>query len=390
MKKVLSVVMALMFVASLGLTACSTPSSSTPADNKPASTPADTPADTADSTPEAGGGDTGNNNDDLVGKEIGPDLGNGPVGFDLDTLVERMGPENVANLKLGVPMTSLAGGWLNEYSKAVEALGKQYGFETIVLSADDDPAKAIDDLNSLKNQQVDAMVSYPCNPLSMATTFNEMDDAGVPQILCLDPGPDVHVTGYLTKDELKVGAAICDQFAKDLDGEEGYVLTIEHMLSDQSLMNRIIGFVDRAEEAYPNIHIVSQVKSDSDDGFLNVAKEAMLANEEINCIVGSYLNPLLSGVTAAQELGRTVYAYGNDCDEASMQMIKEGKITGLKMELWTYHAALTVFYALRAINGDTFDPEIPQSDYYGYGFVTAENVDRMLSVFYPDKYSAPA
>ena len=159
MKKSVAMALAPVVALSLMLTGCSGGGSGKSSSEEPASETSD----------------KASNNDDLLADGIGKDYGLGPVGFDLDTLVERMG-EEVSNLTIGVSSTSLTSPWVIDWCDELSKLGNEYGFEVVMLngSNNNDPTQQASDLKSMQTQQVDGVIVFCEFPDAVTPVLNEL------------------------------------------------------------------------------------------------------------------------------------------------------------------------------------------------------------------------
>jgi ABC-type sugar transport system substrate-binding protein len=386
-KKFIAIITVLLLVSAMLLSAC-TPQAATqptepPAQNGAAGGGNNDGGGNADSTPTHDGDP---NNDDLIGPGIGPDHGLGPIGHDIDTLIARMGPDVVGNLRIGVSVFSLANDWLVSFADEVRVLGDRHGFDVIVLSAENDPVQQANDLRSFQSQQVDGIVAFLGNHDAVSTTITELHYAGTPLVSVTEVGPDTSIAAYLNVSERGRGVFIADRVAEGATaaGRDAYVLMLGLAIELPNLLAREEGFIESAE-AHPNVHVVELRRSDTMDGLLNVGVESLIVHDEINTIFGPFFGAMVSGVSAADQVGRDALVYGVDADEPTLLMVSEGRIAGIMVPWPRIASSLTTFTLLRYINGDTFGTEVMEPDNYAMAFATSDNWQIFMDGLYPGR-----
>ncbi len=324
------------------------------------------------------------NNDDLVGDGLGEDYGFGAIGFDLDTLVQRMGADKVKPLRIGIAVNTLQNNWQLMWVDEFERLAKKYGFTVSVLSANDDSVKQADDLKDFESQMVDGVILFPHSTSAASAPATALNNI-LPVVTAIPlSSADAKVACTINVMQTAKGAMIADKVAADANGAQVNVLTIDHSDDISILNDRIKGFGERVAEKYPNIKIAAQRYDKTDDGWLNVAKEALLANEDVNAIVASYSRPMMGGYNAAQQLGRDdIKVYGVDADEVTLNLLQEGRIQGLHVQWPQAQAYTCLFTMLRVLNGDKLPPVVWEADSYAMSYATKNDAQKMLEILSP-------
>lgn len=365
-KKYFSVAMASVMTVSLLFTGCGASGN--------------TSSDETEKTEDSAAND--NNNDDLLAEGIGKDYGLGPVGFDLDTLVERMG--DLSDLTIGVSTSSLASPWIIDWADEFESMSEEYGFNLIMLngSNNNDPNQQVADLKSLQTQAVDGICIYTEFPDAVAPTLNEMY-GDIPVIDAVAPTEEMNIAGWVNVSQVEKGKAMADQVAADFGDEDAYILVTDTSVDVPNLRERVEGFMEGIEE-HDNLHLVEERRESTADSLVNTVKEGLLSNEEINVIFSTNGAGTVYCQNAAEQAGRNdIKIYGVDAEEAGLEMLKEGKLAGLQAQWARVNASLTLFQCLRTINGDDMEPEVWEPDAYALCVATPDNAQQYLDWFYP-------
>lgn len=328
--------------------------------------------------------DKASDNDDLLAEGIGKDYGLGPVGFDLDTLVQRMGDE-VSDLTIGVSSTSLTSPWVIDWCDELSKLGEEYGFEVIMLngSNNNDPTQQATDLKSMQTQQADGVIVFCEFPDAVTPVLNELHNSGIPVINSVAPVEGMNVTGWVNTSQVEKGTAMAQQLAKDFGDKEANILVTDISSDLPNLRDRMDGFLAEIEN-YPNLHLIKERRENTPDGFVNVVKESLLSNEEINAIFCMFGAGTVYCQNAAEQLGRSdVKIYGVDAEEAALSLLKDGKLSGLQAQWSRVNASLCLFQMLRTLNGDEMEQEVWEPEAYALCVATPEDAEQYLEWFYP-------
>jgi ABC-type sugar transport system substrate-binding protein len=325
------------------------------------------------------------NFDDLMGDGIGKDYGLGPCGFDLDGLVDQIGRDKVANLRIGVNVNNATSSWTKQWGEEWEALQKEYGFQATILYSNDDSVNEADNVATFLNTQVDGIAISPIGPTTAAPVAQAYGK--IPIVACIPiDGGQVDVT--VNVDQEAKGRMIADHVAAEANGAEVNVLAMDISLDMPNLHARVTGFQKQCEEKYPNIKIIEEVREINPDAFLNLAKSAFTAHPEINTVLTTYSEPLKSAYQAATQIGRNdIKLYGVDADEATLELLDQEKIQGMHVQFANVQADTCFFYLLRLIAGDkTVPKDVWEAENYAMHYATPEDAYKMLNMWYPDRY----
>ena len=325
-------------------------------------------------------------NTDLIGLDKGKDLGFGPIGYDLDALVDRLGREEVKKLRIGVSAYSMVTEWMVIWADELRALAKEYGFQIVVLSADYDPQKMAEDLKSLQGQQVDGIIAFASNAAALALPMTEIYNAGVPIVCSVPAAPDARVSGSINVRQDGKGVRVADGVGADANGAERFVMLADVATDSPILNDRRRGFESRINEKYPNIKIVDLRRELTETGFVDVIKEGLLANDKIDTVVGTSAVSIVAAYNAVKQLNRKVAVYGVENNEMLVRLLAEGDtVKGLHVQFANQNAYITLFCLLRAIAGEQLPPVTWEPEAYAFFYATEKEAPQVLNFLYGGK-----
>jgi len=323
------------------------------------------------------------NNNDLIGRGKGKDFGFGPIGYDLDALVQRLGPEAVKKLRIGVSLTSMSTQWQIQWLDELKILADKYGFRIVALSADSDIQKQAADFKSLQSQQVDGILTYAGNALALALTMTEVNNSGIPIVSAIGVAPEAKIAAYLNVSEEAKGAIIADMIDAESPGKERNVIVSCASIDFPVLNARSRAFEKRVNEKYPHIKIDKRLAEGTETAFLDVIKEGLLANDKIDSVYGTFTWPVMAAYNAGKQLNRNLRIYGNDADEAVLQLMINGDmIVGLQVNFAAPNAYQSLFTLFRILGGEKIPVENWESEVYAMFYATRKEGPEIMKILY--------
>lgn len=247
MKKLLSILLALLMI--LSLAACA--KDEAPADDA-ADAPADAPADDAADAPAADG--------------------KMKLGVSWNFMINESATETQA--------------FLNEYAE-------EYDFDIVHLVADDDAAQQIADVNDLISQECDVIACVPVDSAAIPTMVNAAKDAGIPFINFNRPLANedaIPDASFVPDSEAQAYDAVVACFDQMIAAgiEDIKIIDIIGALTDENAVNRDNG-LKRAKDDYIAkgyaIEIVSELECDWDNEWITSnLPAAVTANPDANML----------------------------------------------------------------------------------------------------------
>ncbi|WP_417308403.1 sugar-binding protein [Devosia sp.] len=170
----------------------------------------------------------------------------------------------------------------------------------------------------------DAIMISSADPKNSIDAFNRIA-AQVPLFTTDSDAPDSDRIAYLGSSNTLAGVQAGEEMVKAMDGEEGKCMGFVGFLGADNAIERIAGFRQAIEGS--NIELVD-VRGDDVDftrARTNV-DDVLVANPEINCMVGFYsYNPpkIYEALQAAGKLG-SITVVGFDEDPVTLGAVREG------------------------------------------------------------------
>lgn len=333
-----------------------------------------TSATTTAATSTTAGTTVNSNNDDLVGVGLGDDFGFGPVGYDMKTLVERMGTKATESL-IVVQMQQMNEPWNNMWYETLKMLQEKYGLNLQFNNADNDVTKEAAQMASAVDVGAAGILLFYIDPTACVPAIDAAVEAGVPVIPCF-PSPESKATLTIGDSEVERGKFVAQQILKDFEGKQ-MTCVIANIPGQYGILDeRIVGY-EEVLRAAPNVTYLkdSNILEGSADDWTQGTIDLISSNEDVNCIIAAYGAPAVYCAAGVKQSGKDIKVYGIDADLSMCQKIKDGEITGLFPYDAKSNAYMCLFSMLRVINGDKNVPNFSYAPQYATMWLTKDNVE---------------
>ena len=260
------------------------------------------------------------------------------------------------------------------YIAAVDGMktaADKLGVKLIVLSADNDANKQVNQVNDLLTQKIDALVFIAQDATAAAAGVKAANKAGVP-VIAVDEKPESgngQLATYIATDSVKAADALC-QWMFDKMGGSGEIGILRGVLGATAELQRSKG-CQQALSRNPGIKVVGTQSANWDETQGYKATQNMLAaNPGIKAIFGESDAMGLGAAKAARDAKRTIIAVGIDGFPTMVTGIKEGLTQATQAQVPYKMGQLAIDNSLKAIGGE----KLPAEQYQDTVLVTNDNV----------------
>lgn len=253
--------------------------------------------------------------------------------------------------------------------QAAEEFGVEITFEGPDTEAQVD--RQIDMLAAALSRNPSALGFAALDSQAAIPLLRQAQEAGIP-VIAFDSGVDSDIPlSTAATDNVAAAALAADKMA-ELIGGEGKVALVVHDQTSRTGIDRRDGFVNRIEEAHPDIEIVTVQYGGGDHlQSTEITKSILQGNPDLAGIFGANEGSAIGVVNGARELGRELVIIGYDSGTAQMQAIREGLMAGAITQNPVGIGYETVRAAVAAMNGE----EVPAEIDTGFFWYDASNMD---------------
>jgi ribose transport system substrate-binding protein len=167
----------------------------------------------------------------------------------------------IKELKIGITQFNAGGdGYCTAYENTFNAYAKELGVSVIVLDAQGDAAKQLEQLRSLLLQRVDTVILWPVNGKTVVPMVKQIDDAGIPVVVtnsAIDPSGTKYIKSFSGPDDYQEASTAASLMGEAL-GNAGKIVMITGTPGYPVSLLREKGFVDLLKTKFPNIEILDK------------------------------------------------------------------------------------------------------------------------------------
>jgi len=232
---------------------------------------------------------------------------------------------------LGVSVPTLDDPFYTDMVAGARAMADEMDMTLVVMSADNDAATELENVNALLEQNVAALLFSPIDLETSAEAFLLAASSDVPVIMVGEGAAleDVEgmVAGVVMPDEQLIGSLAAEAICDALDGE-GVVVEVMDSRDEGVALERALGFADYMGEECPDVTLTPfDVQGREDrDAFIE-AFSAWLKDEDVDGVLilaQDMTLPALEASIIARMGGLTFVAF--DGSEEALSALKQGRL----------------------------------------------------------------
>ena len=267
---------------------------------------------------------------------------------------------------IGVSLLTLQNPFFKVIGDNITSEAALNGYDTIVVSADNDVSKQGNQVKDFIVKNTVAIVLSPCDPKSIVPIIQEANAAGIPVFTVDIPCPDtsVKIATQIATDNYGGGKEAGKAMIEAL-GDNGGKIAILHLKQAQSCILRVKGFREvidaHNESGKRKIEIVTEIDGGgSKDVGYRAAEDALQAHPDLQGMF-AINDPSALGARAAIEKANKadqIKIIGFDGMPEGKRAIKEGKIYADPIQYPDKMGIEIVRSFVRYSKGEELPPEI--------------------------------
>ncbi|WP_422762858.1 ribose ABC transporter substrate-binding protein RbsB [Priestia endophytica] len=230
---------------------------------------------------------------------------------------------NLENIKIGLSVSTLNNPFFVSLKNGVVKEAKKQGMDVVIVDAQNDSAKQVNDVEDLLQQGVDVLLINPTDSAAISTAVQSANNIGIP-VVTLDRSADKgKVETLVASDNVKGGEMAADYIVEKL-GEGAKVAELEGTPGASATRERGKGFHNVADQ---KLDVAAKQSADFDrTKGLNVMENLLQGNSDIKAVFAHNDEMALGAIQAINSSGRDVLVVGFDGNEDAVNAVKEGKL----------------------------------------------------------------
>lgn len=290
-----------------------------------------------------------------------------------------------ADCKLGISMKTLDAPYFAAQEVSAKKHAEELGCEVISADAQNDLNKQVADIEDMVAQGINALIVNPRDSKGLVPAVNAATAAGV-KVFVIDSTLDPQaqfitlVQSSNTQNGLLVGQWLADQSkGKDLkialiSGDKG------NEVGQERRLGVLAGLLEGQlrNEGRARFEVVGQGWGAwGNEGGLKAMEDLLVANPDINVVLGENDSMVLGAQKALEQAGRTdgvLFLAAADGQKEALKLIKDGKYGATGLNDPALVASTAVDLAKKAIEG-TLPADVSKITYTTPMAITKDNVD---------------
>ena len=266
------------------------------------------------------------------------------------------GSSSDSGVSVGLSVSTLNNPFFVTLSEGAKAKAKELNINLSIVNASDDTAKQASDIEDLISKNVKVIIVNPVDSDAVAPAVESAIAANIPVIALDRVVNGVDVNAQIASDNI-AGARMAGEYLVELIGEKSKVAELIGIPGASATIDRGKGFHEVAD-AKLNV-IASQTANFNRAEGLTVMENILQANPDIKGIFAHNDEMALGALEAVQVTGKDIAIIGFDATDDAVLAVKDGTMKATVAQQPDLMGAIAVETALKIINGETVEKNIP-------------------------------
>lgn len=264
--------------------------------------------------------------------------------------------DKLEDIKIGLSVSTLNNPFFVSLKDGVVKEAKKNQMETIVVDAQNDSAKQINDVEDLIQQGVDVLLINPTDSSAISTAVQSANAIGIPVITLDRSAEEGDVVTLVASDNVKGGQMAGDFIVEKL-GEGAKVAELEGVPGASATRERGKGFHLTADK---KLEVVAKQSADFDrTKGLNVMENILQGHPDIQAVFAHNDEMALGAIEAIASSGKDILVIGFDGNDDAIKSVKAGQMAATVAQQPELIGQLAVQAAADTMKGKKVEKAIP-------------------------------
>lgn len=262
-------------------------------------------------------------------------------------------------IKVGLSISTLNNPFFVTLKEGAEEEAKAQGIDIVVVDAQNDSAKQVNDIEDLLQQGVDVLLVNPTDSAAVVAAIESANNADVPVITLDRSAEGGEVVSHIASDNT-AGGKMAGEFILEQIGNEGKVVEIEGIPGSSAARERGAGFHE-AVDAVSTLEVAAKQTADFDRAKgLSVMENILQGNKDIQAVFAHNDEMALGALQAIEAAGLTdVVVVGFDATDDAVKAVEDGRMTATVAQKPALIGQNGITTAIKVANGETVEEFIP-------------------------------
>jgi len=262
--------------------------------------------------------------------------------------------------KIGLSVSTLNNPFFVSLRDGAEAAAEEAGFEIVTADAQNDPAKQVNDIEDLLQQNIDVLLVNPADSAAVVSAIESANGKDVPVITVDRSAEGGEVVSHIASDNVAGGEMAGKFIAKQLS-DEGKVVELEGIPGASATRERGKGFHNIVDEK-DGIEVVAKQSANFDrsEG-LTVMENILQSTDSINAVFAHNDEMALGAVQAleANNMLEDVIVVGFDATDDARAAVSEGRMDATIAQQPKLIGEKAINAAGKVVKGEEIKESIP-------------------------------
>ncbi|WP_203363412.1 ribose ABC transporter substrate-binding protein RbsB [Bacillus sp. REN10] len=264
--------------------------------------------------------------------------------------------DDLKDIKIGLSVSTLNNPFFVSLKNGVVNEAKKQGMKTIVVDAQNDSAKQVNDVEDLIQQGVDVLLVNPTDSSAISTAVQSANNIGIP-VITLDRSADKGKVETLVASDNVKGGKMAGQFIVDQMGEGAKVVELEGVPGASATRERGQGFHLVADQ---KLKVAAKQSADFDrTKGLNVMENLLQGNPDIQAVFAHNDEMALGAMEAIASSGKDILVVGFDGNDDAIKSVDAGQLAATVAQQPELIGQLAVQAASDVLQGKKVEKVIP-------------------------------
>ncbi|EPJ52212.1 MAG: ribose ABC transporter, periplasmic D-ribose-binding protein [Osedax symbiont Rs2] len=262
-----------------------------------------------------------------------------------------------ADGKLALVVSTLNNPFFVSMKEGAEQKAAELGYQLVVLSSNNDPAKELSNIEDLVTKKVAAILINPANSDAVGNAIKIANRANIP-VLTLDRGASRgEVVSHIASDNVAGGKMAGDYIADKL-GSGAKLIQLEGIAGTSAAKERGEGFMQAVKANGFELLATQPADFDRAKG-LDVMENLLTAHPDVAAVFAQNDEMALGALRAIKAAGKNVLIIGFDGTDEGITAVKAGDMGATVGQQPALIGALGVQAAVDTLNGKKVAAYVP-------------------------------
>jgi ribose transport system substrate-binding protein len=262
-------------------------------------------------------------------------------------------------VKIGLSVSTLNNPFFVSLKEGAVKEAKAQGKEIIVVDAQNDSAKQVNDIEDLIQKGVDVLIINPTDSDAVTAAIESANMAKIPVITVDRSANGGDVVSHIASDNV-AGGKLAGDFILEKLGKKGKIVELEGIPGSSAARERGEGF-HKAVDGVEGIKIAAKQAADFDRAKgLTVMENILQANKDIQAVFAHNDEMALGALQALEAAGlKDVIVVGFDATDDAVKAVKDGKLDATVAQKPKDIGQIGVTTALKVVKKESVEKFIP-------------------------------